>query len=229
MGLILLAVILRPGLVERSGGARAAMFRGEYSPWIAQMARMYQRVDATVPEGAVVFIGDSITQGLAVAAVTSPAVNFGIGRDTSAGVLRRLPDYGSLSRARLVVLAIGVNDLAWRENPETVANIETILDRIQDEHGTPVILSAVLPIDDDMSASHRRENREVLDLNRRLAALAADRPQVRLVDATESMVDEQGNLDDAYHVGDGVHLSPAGYARWIAALKSAMAVPEDLT
>ena len=40
-------------------------------------------MDSLVPVGATVFIGDSITQGLATSAVVPLSVNYGIGGDTT--------------------------------------------------------------------------------------------------------------------------------------------------
>ena len=215
-------LLLAPAILNGQGGFARAADGDEFSPWYFRMAKFYRRVDGTVPAGAVLFIGDSITQGMAVSAVTPLSVNLGIARDTSAGVLLRVRDYGSLSRARAAVLAIGVNDIVWRENSETISNVEKILDHIRAEHGTPVVLSAVLPIDDVLVADQPRRNADVDDLNMGLNALSAERDHVTWVDVTDALRDENGNLDDVYHTGDGVHLSAAGYAIWMPALRAAL-------
>ena len=221
---LILLVIGAVGWLGRDPGPAAAWAQseGEFSPWYFRMAKFYRQVDGTVPEGAVLFIGDSITQGMAVSAVTPLSVNLGIARDTSAGVLRRVPDYQALSRARAAVLAIGVNDIVWRKNAKTAANVAKILEYIRAEHGTPMVVSAVLPIDDELVADQARRNADVDDLNARLRAVCVDRGDVAWVDVTDALRDPRGNLDDRYHNGDGVHLSPAGYAIWMPALRAAL-------
>lgn len=44
-----------------------------------RMVYFYERMDADVPDSSVIFIGDSITQGLCVAAVSPLSVNYRIG------------------------------------------------------------------------------------------------------------------------------------------------------
>lgn len=84
----------------------------EISLFYKSMVDYHKRMDGSIPDGAVIFIGDSITQGLATSAISHAGVNLGIGLDTTAGVLNRLQFYKSIDRSKAVVLAIGVNDLA---------------------------------------------------------------------------------------------------------------------
>jgi hypothetical protein len=76
----------------------------ELTPHFKRMLTYHKRMDGNIPSGAVIFIGDSITQGLAVSAVYPKSVNYGIGSDTTIGVIKRLSDYKSLSRARAIVI-----------------------------------------------------------------------------------------------------------------------------
>src|SRR5262245_21550491 len=62
-------------------------------PVYQQIQAFQIKVDGNVPDGSVLFFGDSLVQGLCVVAVTPNAVNFGIGGDTTAGLLDRLPHY----------------------------------------------------------------------------------------------------------------------------------------
>jgi hypothetical protein len=89
-----------------------------------RMLRYHSRMDGNVPKQSVIFIGDSITQGLAVTAVINPSVNYGIGSDTTVGVLNRLPVYKSIEKASTVVIAIGVNDMEYRSNEEILRNLK---------------------------------------------------------------------------------------------------------
>lgn len=67
-----------------------------------QMTSFQSRIDQNSPPRAIYFIGDSQIQGLAVSAVTPLAINYGIGNDTTAGVIKRIPLYNSLNTAKAV-------------------------------------------------------------------------------------------------------------------------------
>ncbi len=81
------------------------------NPHIPNMVRYHQWMDKSVPDKATIFLGDSITQGLATAAVAPYSINYGIGSENTAQLLDALPSYMSLTRASTIVLAIGINDL----------------------------------------------------------------------------------------------------------------------
>lgn len=182
-----------------------------------RMRSYHAAMDAHVPDGSVLFLGDSHVQGLCVTALTSNAVNFGIAGDTTAGLLDRLPHYPSLSRCRMVVLAIGVNDFDSFTNAEVLKNYRRLLEMVP----VPIIVSAILPIDEREHPPLTGYNARIRDFNRDLAELCRERPQCKLINAGAQLMDAEGQLAPANHVGDGVHLSPAGYAIWIAALRTA--------
>jgi hypothetical protein len=93
---VLLHVVLGIALLKSNfaflAGKNLGLFDREemtteyYEDLIAQL-----RDDATVPAGAVIFLGDSMTHDLDVQPLASPAANFGIVGDTTFGVLNRLP------------------------------------------------------------------------------------------------------------------------------------------
>lgn len=186
-----------------------------------RMMRYHERMDGNVPEGAVLFIGDSITQGLCVAAVSERGVNYGIGSDTTVGVAHRLPRYTSIARASAVVLAIGVNDLRRRDNEAILERMAQLIETISGQ--APLVVSAVLPLDERVSSIDAGRNERIAALNRGVAALCAQQAGCVFVDVSATLSDAQGNLAEEHHVGDGVHLNTAGYALWIDALRDAIA------
>ena len=58
----------------------------ELTAYYHRMLGYHERMDGNVPDGAVIFIGDSITQGLCVSEVALQSVNYGIGTDTTFAV-----------------------------------------------------------------------------------------------------------------------------------------------
>lgn len=193
----------------------------EITEHFERMLNYHARMDGNVPAGAVIFIGDSLVQGLCVSAVACPAVNYGIGSDTTIGVLQRLPAYPSLARAGAIVLAIGVNDFRRRPNGEILAHYRQILATLPGN--APVVINAVLPQDEAVRPEWRDRNTgRIQPLNRELEHLAASDPRWSFINVGPSLVDAAGNLRDEFHVGDGVHLNAAGNAIWIRGLKEAV-------
>lgn len=134
-----------------------------WTPQVQELAGYYRtmlhhqvRMDGIVPDKAVVFIGDSLIQGLYTDAVVRPSVNYGIGGDTTVGVLARLSEYRSLLRASAVVLAIGVNDMKFRDNQEIIHNYRSILQILP--RTVPLVSSAVLPVNEAMISSRSITN-----------------------------------------------------------------------
>ena len=193
---------------------------GELTQHFHRMSTYHGRIDGSVPEGAVLFIGDSITQGLCVAAICEHGVNYGIGSDTTAGVIERLPLYASVERVAAVVLAIGVNDLRGRGDVFILENMRLILEKITPH--APVVVSAVLPLDERVKTVGADRNKRIASLNEGIASLAASFARCVYVDAGPLLLDEEGCLAAAYHVGDGVHPNTAGYEKWIAVLREGL-------
>lgn len=190
-----------------------------------RMMVYHEYMDGNVPDGAVVFIGDSITQGLCVCAVTPLAVNYGIGSDTTYGVLQRLPKYKSLEHCAAIVFAIGVNDLSRRSDDEIISNWKLIMQSIPED--IPAIFSAMHPLDAETKNISEESNQRIVRLNEALKNLCAENNQY-FASAYAKLVNEKGNLDPAFHTGDGVHLNTAGYQVWIAVLQTALqSIPQE--
>lgn len=103
---------------------------------VERMQAIHAYVDATVPDGAALFLGDSHTQRLAVAAVADRAVNFGISWQKSSDL--RVP--ASVNRARVVYLLIGTNDVVTGRDPLPD------LRRIASEIPGPLVWTGIPPI-----------------------------------------------------------------------------------
>ena len=183
----------------------------------SSMLSYHKRMDGNVPNGAVIFIGDSITQGLCVSAVVPLSVNYGIGGDTSDGVLKRLPEYKSLDRASVIVIAIGVNDMGRSRNEDILTNYRAIIQNIPEK--VPVVFSAVLPIDQNGKKHLPRRNQRIRRLNEELKKLCATSARLFFVDAGPLLIDKDGNISDEFQDGDNIHLNSMGNSIWIRELK----------
>ena len=173
--------------------------------------------------GAVVFLGDSITQGWGTLAKDFPdlkVANRGISGDLTRGVWYRLQEDVLDLDPRAVVLLIGTNDLEDGGEPEViVANVKAILEACR-RHNTkmPVIVCQVMPSD----ASKHRPAEQIRRINELLAAAVKDQPQVRLCDSWTIFADAHGNAKPE-EFPDLLHPNAAGYAKWAAALRPLLA------
>ncbi|MBT2925348.1 hypothetical protein PN39_05590 [Vibrio anguillarum] len=192
----------------------------EITPHYKKMVTYHERMDSSVPDNAVIFIGDSITEALATAAITDKSVNYGIGGDTTYGVLKRISLYKSLDRAKLVVIAVGVNDLNRRSNNEIVDNYSKILQKIPKE--TNILISSILPIANGYKYSNPEYNDRISNINQSLELLSKSLENVYFLDATNKLLNKNGALSNSYHIGDGLHLSKEGYKVWIDSLSLAI-------
>lgn len=217
---ILLAMVLfKSNFIEKVERKLELYQSPELSEYYNEITAYHERMDGSVPRGATIFIGDSITQSLATSAVSELSVNYGIGSDTTLGVLNRLPIYESIKSTKAVVIAIGVNDLARRDNDRIIHNYEEILDYMPKK--AKVLVSAILPIDERVQ-SKKSYNERISKLNSSLKKLAENYENIVFVDSSNSLKGDDDNLKTEFHSGDGVHLNTAGYEIWISQLRASL-------
>ena len=217
--LVLGTLVARPDVVDRIKSKVGLMSQEEreLTPFYQRIVKYHRRVSGNAPAQAVHFIGDSFVQGLCVSAVVNPAINLGIGGDTSFGVLKRISQYPSLQQARAVVLAFGFNDLWSHSDEDIVANYRRVLAALPT--GMPVLMTALFPVNEREEPSLKGMNGRIRTINVQLGALCAETPYCAFVDIGDQLRDASGQLSQRYHDGDGLHLNSAGNAIWIAAIK----------
>ncbi len=190
--------------------------------WLNRRAEFAR--SAEMDRGAVVFLGDSITQGwgarLSSAFDGMQAANRGISGDTTRGMLIRLQeDVLSLNPSAIVILA-GTNDLEEGASPEVIAgNLQLILAAIQKHNDkTPVVLSLVFP----SSESKKRPADKIQQINNLYQQAVKANPQVTVVDTWTLFANEAGDAK-AEEFPDLLHPNDQGYAKWAAALRPILA------
>jgi len=173
---------------------------------------------------ALVFLGDSITQGwgddLGGNFPGVKVANRGISGDTTRGVLIRLAEDVLGLHPSGVVLLIGTNDLEENADPETIAaNLKLILARFKEQDPRmPVILCQVFPSSD----TKKRPAAKIKKINELYAAAVNGNPQVILIETWPLFADAQGNAKPD-EFPDLLHPNKIGYAKWAAALQPILA------
>jgi lysophospholipase L1-like esterase len=175
-------------------------------------------------QGAVVFLGDSITQGwgdrLAKSFPGMKAANRGISGDTTRGVLIRLADDVLALKPAAVVLLIGTNDLEEKAEPDVIAgNLKLILAELKKHNAQmPIVLCQVMP----SSASKSRPADKIKRINELYFDAVKGDKQVTLLETWTLFADPAGDAPAA-EFPDLLHPNDAGYAKWAAALRPILA------
>jgi lysophospholipase L1-like esterase len=175
-------------------------------------------------QGAVVFVGDSLTgnwKALAKAFPNLKVANRGIGGDVSRGVLFRFSEDVLDLKPRALVLLIGTNDLSSHGNPaDAEANIAAILAQAQEQNpALPIVLCQIPPRD---SAVAPMKPGAFADLNARIAKLGAGKQNLIVLDLFNPLADSDGKPRAEFFAADHLHLAEPGYQKWAEVLRPAL-------
>lgn len=187
------------------------LWQAKRSGWAKQVER---------DQNAVVFLGDSITQGWGDTMGSSfgdlKVANRGISGDTTRGMLLRLKKDVLSLNPRAVVMLMGTNDLEEQAEPETIAaNVKLIVAALKEHNGSmPILLCKVFP----SSETKRRPADKIQRVNELLAAAVKGDSQIVVLETWQLFADENGNAKAA-EFPDLLHPNQAGYAKWAAALR----------
>ena len=191
------------------------LWKRKRSQWAGEVA---------VKQNALVFLGDSITQGWGDdMGGNFPGVkvaNRGISGDTTRGMLLRLEeDVLSLNPSGIVIL-MGTNDLEEKATPDVIAkNVKMIVSRLKKHNADmPIVLCQVFP----SSASKARPAEKIKETNRLCAAAVKGDSQITVLDTWTLFANESGDAK-LEEFPDLLHPNQAGYAKWAAALRPILA------
>lgn len=194
----------------------------------------YRAANAALPapradQSRVVFFGDSITEGWGKEGSSTffPGkgyLNRGISGQTTAQMLVRFSQDVLALRPNVVVILAGTNDIAGNTGPSTQAMIEDNLHamvELAQAHNIRIVLASVLPVSDYPWQPGVQPAGKVTALNRALRAYAEQQGLVYL-DYHTAMTNKDGGLDPDL-AADGVHPTPAGYAKMVPLAEAAIA------
>lgn len=171
-------------------------------------------------QGALVFFGDSITQGwgddFRGEFGAAKLANRGISGDTTRGMLLRLnEDVLSLSPKGIVML-MGTNDLEEKAEPSVIAdNVALIIKKIhQSNPNTPIVLCLVFPA----SETKARPAEKIREINRLLEEKAKGVANVTVLDTWSLFANEKGDAKPE-EFPDLLHPNAIGYRKWASLLR----------
>jgi|TARA_B100001079_G_scaffold153779_1_gene131840 lysophospholipase L1-like esterase len=175
-------------------------------------------------QGALVFLGDSITQGwgdnFRGHFKGVKVANRGISGDTTRGVLIRLKEDVLSLNPKGVVILIGTNDLEEKATPEVIAgNLKLIIAALKKHNAKmPIILCNTFP----SSATKRRPADQIKKINQLYFAAVKGDPQITVLDTWLLFADAKGDAKKP-EFPDLLHPNQIGYDKWAAALRPLLA------
>jgi lysophospholipase L1-like esterase/poly(3-hydroxybutyrate) depolymerase len=186
------------------------LWKGRRSDWAKS---------AEQDRGAVVFFGDSITQGWETLAEDFPELkvaNRGISGDTTRGLRLRLQGDVLDLQPKAVSLLIGTNDLGLGASPEVVVeNIQAIVAELHKANAAmPVIVNKVMP----RGPQAGKFPEKIQALNALLEKAFTGDEKVVFCD-TWSLFDNGEATVRKEEFPDLLHPNAAGYAKWREALQ----------
>ena len=175
-------------------------------------------------QGAVLFLGDSITQGWGDRMGNSfpgmKVANRGISGDTTRGMLIRLKEDVLDVNPKCVVMLMGTNDLEENATPATIAgNVKLIVEELGKHNAKmPIVLCQVMP----STANKKRSAKDITETNKLCAAAVRGNRQVTVLDTWTLFANADGDAKKE-EFPDLLHPNAAGYAKWAAALRPVFA------
>jgi lysophospholipase L1-like esterase len=202
------------------GGLRR--YAGYVNTWVRLRTQWSTQIEQD--QGAVVFLGDSITQGWGPTFRGHfegvKLANRGIGGDTTRGMLIRLEQDVLTLNPKAVVILMGTNDIEIGLEPELIArNFAKIIKSLQQHNpAMPIILCRMFP----SSASKKRPTEKIQKVNQLYENIVRNDSQIIVVDTFTLFDDGTGNALPPYFP-DLLHLNAAGYSKWASAINPLLA------
>lgn len=139
-------------------------------------------------------------------------ISAGISGDRTEHVAFRIQhgDYAN-AHPKFVALTIGVNNFPYNNADEISEGIKNDIKLIQHYlKGSTILLFGPLPTGLQMDSDRRKKYDEI---HKNIATLSHNK-SIRYFNLIDLFSDKNGNLDETYYSGDGIHIKPEGYELW---------------
>jgi hypothetical protein len=208
-----LVVLIAAALAQAQNKPIPEVWPGFIEPARVHVAKRLPEIQRLEPlQDGVLFIGDSITEGAPLWAMFPglPSANYGIGWDTTDGLLLRLGQIRRNQPQRAFIL-IGTNDLGYQHPAKHIAaNIQSVIAQLQpDMPTTKFYVLSILPREPKYIA--------ILDEANELLRKQAAAGDYVFLDLASQMKAADGSLREELTY-DSLHLNVHGYAVWARAL-----------
>jgi lysophospholipase L1-like esterase len=193
-------------------------------PWQKEIDALVAN-DATHPpaQHGVLFIGSSsirIWTTLSTDFPGVPVINRGFGGSMIPDSTRNVGRIVTPYHPKLIIFYAGDNDIGAGHAPtQVVDDFKAFVARVQrDLPDTTIVFLSIKP-----SVARFALWPQIYAVNESIAQWAYPQAKVKFVDVATPMLDSNGKPRPELLREDGLHMLPAGYAIWIAALKPVLA------
>jgi len=175
----------------------------------------FQRIDEMMRKSPVLFLGDSLMQGLPSIPSAPHAVNLGLGGMSTLDLANSLNRYPSLNKVSAIVVSIGVNDLCIeRLTDDVLAERMEKMSRALPS-GVRIVWSSILPVDPTAPHAICAIGPDAIKrANTKIRELCSTVPMCMYSDGYSMLADQKGYLDRRFCERDGLHLNRRGYEVW---------------
>jgi len=206
-----LAVSCVPGVDARQGEPNPARHRVEieaFRQWDAKN---------TFPENAVLFVGSSTIRLWPTAQQfpDMPVINRGFGGSHISELNHYVDDIATKYRAAVVVFYAGDNDIDGGKSPERVlSDYRWFVTRVRASRSdTQFIFLAIKP-----SVARWAKWPAMQRANALIRDYSAAQPGLHFADVATPMLTTSGRAQPSLYLGDGLHMTSAGYDLWTRVL-----------
>lgn len=203
-------------IATQIGVALGAELSPEEVPFISMMRGVHAWMDESVPAGATIFIGDSITMALATAAVAPYSVNYGISWQRSDQLIKSMDIYESILRSSRVFVMVGTNDVLEGREVGIQSRYQAILAKIP--ANVEVVMSSIPPVGDVVINGRKIDEKIVRAVVAFAKTVCEADKRCRFVNTYEALSTD-GKPTQGVLLPDQIHLSTKGYQLWIEALR----------
>ena len=210
----LLGLIACSIIVYKLGGITKVMYKIRGKHMLSKIDhRQSQFINSPVSLGAVIFLGDSITEYGEWSELfpDHKILNRGISGDGIKGVYSRLDEINRHD-PQAILLMIGVNDLCYH-SPETVIDqYNELLNKLLSRYKVDQIrVQSILPVNNDIYKTGT-DNIAIDKVNYALS-LQCDRLGLVYIDLNTPFKDKNNNLKQSFS-SDGIHINGIAYNKW---------------
>jgi lysophospholipase L1-like esterase len=189
----------------------------------------YEASDAESPPdpGSILFVGsssivfwDTLSEDMA----PMPVLNRGFGGSVMANVTHFADRIVLPYEPTAIVLYAGDNDIGFGSSADcTFRDFEAFVANIRAAApDTPIYYISIKP-----SPARWTLWEDMQRANQLIEARTTTRPALHFIDVSEAMLDDEGQPMGELFLGDGLHMTPAGYALWTSIVRPRLAA--DLT
>ena len=210
----LLGICLGTFIVLKLGGVSNIVYKLKAKHAISKMDhRNSQFTSSPTNEGAIIFLGDSITEYGEWSELfpNDNILNRGIAGDGILGTQQRLNEI-KRHQPNKVFLMIGINDLLYH-NAEYVTNIYIgLLKEIGKQLvNTELLVQSILPINNSIYKLNT-SNKEIDNVNASIKKYCIENG-IKYIDIASSLKNKENNLNMEF-TSDGIHINGIAYNVW---------------